>query len=85
MAERMADHIVGHHPTMPGAGKTAQAVAATRRLENSLHAYLMTIVPCPLRLADRGSLPAFREHDSQSLVPSGASPTSEVPKVGMKP
>ena len=33
-------------PTMPGAGKTAQAVVATRRLENSLHASIMTIVPC---------------------------------------
>jgi hypothetical protein len=21
VAERMADHLVGHHPTMPGAGK----------------------------------------------------------------
>src|SRR4029077_3805329 len=46
VAERMADHVVGHHPTMPGAGKTAQAVVATRRLENSLHASIMTIVPC---------------------------------------
>src|ERR1700674_4639190 len=46
VAERMADHIVGHHPTMPGAGKTAQAVVATRRLENSLNASMMTIVPC---------------------------------------
>ena len=42
--ERMADHVVGHHPTMPGGGKTAQAVAATRRLENSSHASIMTIV-----------------------------------------
>ena len=40
---------------------------------------------CPLRLADPGTLPAFREHDTQSLVPSGTSPTSEIPKVGMKP
>jgi hypothetical protein len=31
---------------MPGAGKTAQAVVATRRLENSLHASILTIVPC---------------------------------------
>src|ERR1700674_5388749 len=46
VAERMADHVVSHHPTMPGAGKTAQAVVATRRLENSLHASIMTIVPC---------------------------------------
>ena len=46
VAERMADHVVGYHPTMPGAGKTAQAVVTTRRLENSLHASIMTIVPC---------------------------------------
>jgi hypothetical protein len=31
---------------MPGAGETAQAVVATRRLENSLHASIMTIGPC---------------------------------------
>jgi hypothetical protein len=57
VTERMADHVVGHHPTMPGAGKTAQAVVATRRLENSskrlnraggnlLNASIMTIAPC---------------------------------------
>src|ERR1700674_1411917 len=46
VAERMADHVVGYHPTMPGAGKTAQAVVTPRRLENSLHASIMTIVPC---------------------------------------
>jgi len=49
VAERMADHVVGHHPTMPGAGKTAQAVHSTRRLEDSLHASIMTIVPCLLQ------------------------------------
>jgi hypothetical protein len=31
---------------MPSAGKTAQAVDSTRRLEDSLHASIMTIVPC---------------------------------------
>jgi hypothetical protein len=41
----MGDHLVGHHPTMPGVGKTAQAVVATRRLEDSLHASMMTILP----------------------------------------
>ena len=45
VAERMADHVVGHHPTMPGAGKTLQSVVATRRFENSLHTSIMTIVP----------------------------------------
>src|ERR1700674_2622866 len=44
VAERMADHVVGHHPTMPGTGKAAQAVVATRRLANSLHASIITIV-----------------------------------------
>src|SRR5207247_6458339 len=38
VAERMGDHVVGHNPTMPGVGKTAQAVVATRRLEDSMHA-----------------------------------------------
>jgi hypothetical protein len=46
VAERMGDHVVGHHPTVPGVGKTAQAVDATRRLEDSLHASMMTILPC---------------------------------------
>src|SRR3974377_2106765 len=32
VAERMADYFVGHHPTMPGSGQAAQAVAATRCL-----------------------------------------------------
>jgi hypothetical protein len=45
VAKRMADHVVVHHPTMPGGGKTAQAVASARRLEDSLHASIMTIVP----------------------------------------
>ena len=45
VAEGMSDHLVGHHPTMPGISKTAQAVVATRRLEDSLHKYMMTILP----------------------------------------
>ena len=42
VAERMGDHVVGHHPTMPGVGKTPKAVVATGRLEDSLHASMMT-------------------------------------------
>jgi hypothetical protein len=42
VAERMADLVVGHHPMMPGVSKTAQAVHSTRRLEDSLHAPMMT-------------------------------------------
>jgi hypothetical protein len=47
MTERMADHVVGHDPTVPGGGKTAKTLVATRRLEHGLHAFMMSIVPCP--------------------------------------
>jgi hypothetical protein len=55
VAECMADHVVGHHPTMPGVGKAAQAVVATRRFEDSLHASMMTIVTslCKMMAARR--------------------------------
>ena len=46
VAEGMGHHLVGHHATMPSIGKTAQAVASTRRLENSLHAGILTITQC---------------------------------------
>src|SRR5262245_47163319 len=46
VAECMGDHVVSHHPMMPGLGKTAQAVVAARRLEESLHASIMTVPPC---------------------------------------
>src|SRR5271163_4024701 len=51
VAERMGDHVVGHHPTVPGVGKTAQAVDATRRLEDSLHASMMTILPLSMQVS----------------------------------
>jgi hypothetical protein len=44
VAEGMADYIVGHYPTMPGGGKTVQAVVSARCLEDSTHASIMTIV-----------------------------------------
>jgi hypothetical protein len=44
VAEGMSDHLVGHHPTMPGISETAQAVVATRRLKDSLHIYMITIL-----------------------------------------
>jgi hypothetical protein len=31
---------------VPGLGKTAQTIHAARRLEDSLHSSIMTIVPC---------------------------------------
>ena len=42
----MADRVVGHHPTMPSIGETVKAVHSTRRLEDSLHAFIMTILLC---------------------------------------
>jgi hypothetical protein len=45
VAECMGDHVVGHHPPMPGAGKMAQALVATCRLEDSSHSSMMTIFP----------------------------------------
>ena len=47
VAECMADYFVGYHPTMPGTGKTAQAVDATRCLEDGAHASMMTSVLRP--------------------------------------
>jgi hypothetical protein len=65
VAERMADHFVGHHPTMPGAGKTTQPVASTRRLEDSLHASIMTIVPYLCK-----TMAAASSADGMQAVPS---------------
>jgi hypothetical protein len=45
VAERMTDNVVGHHPTMPGGGKAAQAVDSTCRIKDSFHGSIMTIVP----------------------------------------
>jgi hypothetical protein len=61
VAERMPDHGVGHHPTMPGVGKTAQAVHSARRLEDSLHATIVTNVPfqCNKMAARRGVVGAI--------------------------
>src|SRR5271170_6214265 len=46
VAERMCDHVVRHHPTVPGIGKPAQAINAAYRVEESLHTSIMTILPC---------------------------------------
>src|SRR5262249_42141115 len=80
VAERMADYFVGHHPTMPGSGKTAQAVDAARCLEDSAHASMMTSVPRPgkttaaaVRLHLRSCLRATRSSFG------GRQPPSELP------
>ena len=54
VAERMGEYVVGHHPAVPGVGKTAQAVDATRRLEDSSHIAMMTIL---LYRCKRGGFP----------------------------
>jgi hypothetical protein len=46
MAECMGHHVIRHHTKKPGVGKTAQALIATRRLEDSLHEPMVTIFPC---------------------------------------
>ena len=38
VAERMADHVVGYHPAMPGEGKATKSIDSTRSLEDSFHA-----------------------------------------------
>jgi hypothetical protein len=50
VAEGMGDHVVGHHPTVPGVGKTAQAVDAPRCLEDSLHASMVTNPPVSMQV-----------------------------------
>jgi Family of unknown function (DUF6603) len=65
VAERMADHVVGHHPTMPGAAKTTHAVASNRRLEDRLHASIMTIVPYLCK-----TMAAASSVDGMQAVPS---------------
>jgi hypothetical protein len=49
MPERMGDNVVGHHPTMPGVGKTAQPLVPASRLEDCLHASMITIVSRPCK------------------------------------
>src|SRR3984885_6958731 len=49
VAERMSDHVVRHHPTVPGVGKSAQALDATHRVEESLHASMMTNPLLPIQ------------------------------------
>jgi len=55
VAERMADHAIGHHATMPSVGKTEQAALATHRLKDSLHASMITAVPYPSKTMAAGS------------------------------
>jgi len=41
MAERVADHLIGHHPAVPGLGQAEQARTAARGLIHALHASRM--------------------------------------------
>src|SRR5580704_16847194 len=59
VAERMGDNLVRHHATVPRIGKSAQAVHATHRVEESLHVSMMTILSCLFKaIQNRGG--AFR-------------------------
>jgi len=62
MAERMADYFVGFHPTMPGSGKSAQAVDASRCLKYSAHASMMTTVRCPGKTKAAATSTRLRSH-----------------------
>jgi hypothetical protein len=62
VAERMADYFVGHHPTMPGSGKPAQAVDAPRCLEDSAHPSMMTSVPRPGKTTAAASSTGLRSY-----------------------
>jgi hypothetical protein len=68
VAERMADYVVGHHPTMPGAGKTEHAVHSTRRREDRLHPCIMTIAlrRCKTMAAFKFSLRVLRDNCSKN-------------------
>jgi len=44
MAERMADHLVGHHAAMPRIRKAKQALVAAGRLVHALHPSMLA---CP--------------------------------------
>ena len=57
MAKRMGDNLVGHHSTMPGVGKAAQAVVTTRCLKESLHVLIMTIPPSLCKTQKRSGTP----------------------------
>jgi hypothetical protein len=92
VAERMADHFVGHDPTMPGSGKKAQAFDAARCLEDSAHASMMTSVPRPgkttvgasstgIRLCLRATLPKLTLAPVHG--PAGA-PLYELPTIRSK-
>jgi len=45
MAERMRNHLIVHHPPMPGSSQTPHALHPTSRLEDALHSLIMTIAP----------------------------------------
>ena len=59
VAERMADHFVGHYPAMPGLGEAAQTADAARRIEDSAHTGMITKHPCPGK-ANRANAPRTR-------------------------
>jgi hypothetical protein len=76
VAERMAYHFIGHHPTMPGSSKTAQALDRARYLEDSAHASMMTSVPRPGSTTPRRVRPDYRGVMRLSSIGVGGCPQS---------
>jgi hypothetical protein len=72
VAERMADYFVGHHPTMPGSGKTAQAIDAARCLKDCSYASMMTTVPRPGKTTAAGKVDRITVVLRALLVPRQA-------------
>ncbi len=73
MTERMCDNVVGHHPTMPSFGEAAKAIHSTRRLEDGLHAFIMTIVLCLLQ-GDRGAIASLVICSTHGIVKWDSNP-----------
>jgi hypothetical protein len=69
MAERMGDHVVSHHPTVPSVGKTAQALHPTHRVEEGLHSRMMATQSC-LYKAIESRAGAFSGHDPERSDPT---------------
>lgn len=56
VAERVADHLVRHHPGVPGGGQAEQALVATCGLVDGLHARRMAEVGAEREGTRRSSL-----------------------------
>jgi hypothetical protein len=82
----MGDHVIRHHTTMPGVGKTAQELVATRRLEDSLHEPMITIFACRCKAIAPASsawlrYPTGPANYASRLVIPGDSPSHHLSRI----